>query len=127
MTTYKGKAMTQNYIIVKQETMNSKYGGEIIKITLVGTRDRFEYTTYIDPRNRNATNWFHIINHPTRGYVVSGIKTKQSKDGKLLVNADSDPIISAECEHSSELFCELIAVWREQDEKTPNQFRNLFE
>jgi hypothetical protein len=119
--------MTQNYIIVKQETISSKYGGQVVKITLVGTRDRFEYTTYVDPKNRNATNWWHIINHPTRGYIVSGVKTKQNKEGRLLINADSDPLIKAEVEDSTDLFKELLAVWREQDEATPNQFRNLFE
>lgn len=119
--------MTQNYVIVKQETIASKYGGEVVKITLVGTRDRFEYTTYVDPRNHNVKNWWHIINHPTRGYIISGVKTKQTRDGKLVINADGDPLIRAECEASSELFRELLAVWREQDEQTPNQFRNLFE
>lgn len=117
----------QNYVIVKQESIDSKYGGTVVKITLVGTRDRFEYITYVDPRNRNASNWFHIINHPLRGYILSGIKTKQSREGKLLVNADSDPIIRAEVEDISLLFAEVLAVWREQDERIPNQYRNLFE
>lgn len=119
--------MEQNYVVVKQEEMASQYGGTVIKITCVGTKDRFEYISYVDPRNRNVTNWWHIITHPTRGYILKNLRLKQTRDGKVIINADSDPIILAETEQASDLFRELTAVWREQDEDTPNQFRNLFD
>lgn len=116
--------MKQNYVIVKQETINSRFGGEVVRITIVGTADRFEYLTYVDVRNQNVKNWWHIINHPLRGYVISGVTIKKDN----IINADSDPIIFYETDNANELFSEVLAVWRDQDaDRRPDHFRRLFD
>ena len=120
-------AIEQRYVVLKQEQIYSKYGGQIVRIIMVGTNDRIEYTTYVDPRNHNHKHWVHILAHPERGFVLRGIKTKV-KDGKVLVNADSQPLIDWEDLDPDYLFSELMQVWAEQDERRrPNQFRRLFE
>ena len=117
---------TQNYVVLRQEWINSHHGGQVVKITLVGTADRLSYKTFVDPRMKNYNNWAHIANHPTRGYIVSGLKIKNQEKG--IVNADSEPLIRAEVEDPSQIFKELHAAWRDQDNPPPpNQFGNLFD
>ena len=101
------------YAILKQREFHSKYGGTATEIILVNIQTRQEFKTYIDQRNFNAVNWQHIIRHPERGYVLTGIKIKDQVKG--ILNADSDPIISFESESQDTVLDELQSYWAEQD------------
>ena len=110
------KPKTQNfeqYAIIKQEQFHSKYGGIATEIILVNIKTRQEFKTYIDDRNFNSVNWQHILRHPERGYVITGVKIKDAT--KKIINADSDPIISFESETQDTVFDELESYWAEQD------------
>lgn len=123
----KNQAIEQTYVVLKQERGLSKVTGHpYVKITLVGTRDRDEYVTYIDHANHNHKNWFHITNNPEHGFVLQNLRIKQHKD-RMLVDADSKPIIAAEDPTPDRIFDTLRDVWREQDERGKNNYRNLFE
>lgn len=93
------------YAILKQEEFESKYGGTAIKVLMVCLNDRQLYHTYIDHRMMNFENWGHILRHPERGYVISGVKIKNKE--KSLINADSDPLIFAEFRQIQEMFDEI--------------------
>ena len=103
----------EQYAIIKQREFNSKYGGTATEIILVNIKTRQEFKTYIDQRNFNAVNWQHIIRHPDRGYVISGVKIKDRVKG--IINADSDPIITFESETQDVVFDEITSYWAEQD------------
>ena len=118
--------MTQPYIIATQKTGLSKYGGTLITITMIGINDRKEYKTYIDPRNHNYANWQHVVMHPQNGFVIRNLKVK-NKD-KLLISADSQPIIEWEHDDPEVIFAQLEELWKEQDhQRTATTFRDLFE
>jgi len=123
----KYQPIEQTYVVLTQEKGLSKITGQpYTKIILVGTRDRDEYTTYIDTANHNHENWHHITHNPTHGFVLTKLRVKKHKD-RLLVDADSKPIIAAEHELQSYILDHLREVWAEQDAKKANKFRDLFE
>jgi hypothetical protein len=107
--------MKQYYAVVKQEQSYSKYGGSITAITLIGLHDRQEYKTYIDPSNFNADHWGHIIRHPEHGFILGNLKTKRKLE-KLIINADSDPIIAWEHDNIDALVEAVIEKWRQEDQ-----------
>ena len=50
------------------------------------------YRTYIDESNRNLALWWSIVNHPERGYAISGAKVKRTRNQSSefpIINADS--------------------------------------
>jgi hypothetical protein len=104
----------QYYAVIKQREFHSKYGGIATEIILVNLKSRQEYKTYIDGRNFNSVNWQHILRHPERGYILSGIKIKDQE--KHILNADSDPVISFESESQDVVFDEIMSYWAEQDQ-----------
>ena len=115
--------MSQYYIILAQRQLLSKINGNrIIEIDLVGVKDRCLYKTYVDPTNRNYGNWSYIIHNPLNGYLISGVKVKDSE--KYLVNADSPVKILVATEDHSELYTEVLAAWHRQD--TTGHFDSLF-
>ena len=117
----------QNYIVLTQEPGLSQVTGRpYVKLTIVGTKDRREYVTYVDSANHNQKNWFHIINNPQNGFILKNLRTKVSKD-KLLIDADSKPQIAAEHDSLEYLLQTLQEVWAEQDNKAQTNFRELFE
>jgi hypothetical protein len=101
------------YAVIKQREFDSKYGGRATEIILVNIKTKTEYKTYIDKRNFNAVNWSHILRHPERGYILSGVKIKDRE--KCIINADSDPVISFESSTQDAVFDELTSYWSEQD------------
>ena len=118
---------TQNYVVLAQEKGVSKITGHpYVKIIMVGTRDRMEYVTYIDHANHNHSNWYHIVNTPQNGFILSNLKIKTHK-GKMLVDADSRPVIRAEDPEPDRILDTLREVWAEQDAKPTNLFRSHFE
>lgn len=119
--------MQQPYIVIKQQSSTSKvYGTPMTKITFIGVKDRQEYVTYIDQPNKNYRNWQHIINNPTHGFVLRGLKTKDFKD-KTLINADSKPIIEWEDDDDVEIMQVLAEIWAEQDRRDgSDKFSDLF-
>jgi len=121
-------AVTQPYIVLKQEARTSKkYGTPMTKITLLGVKDRKEYVTYVDAPHRNYKNWQHIINNPNHGFVLRNIKTKLHK-GEELVDADSRPIIDMEDHNDEEIMRQLAEIWAEEDlRRGTDKFRDLFE
>jgi hypothetical protein len=117
----------QNYIVLTQESGLSKITGQpYTKLTIVGTKDRREYVTYVDSANHNQKNWFHILNNPTSGFILKNLKTKVSRD-RLLIDADSRPQIAAEHDSLDYLLQTLQEVWAEQDNRAKTNFRDLFE
>lgn len=123
----KHKELTQTFVVLSQEAGTSQVTGKpYTKIVLIGTKDRNEYVTYVDEANHNHNNWNHITANPQHGFVLRNLKTKIHKE-KLLVNADSKPIIAAEDETQERILETLYDVWKEQDEREKNQFKELFE
>jgi hypothetical protein len=119
-------AIKQPYIILEQSKRFSKFGTPMVQITMVGVKDRLEYTTYIDAPNKNYKNWEHIIRHPDHGFVLGNCDVKTHKD-KLLINADSDPVLEWESANPEEIFAQAQALWAEEDRKAEaGTFRDLF-
>lgn len=119
------KNISQPYIIMKQSTKRSKHGGTYTKVDMVGVNDRQMYHTYIDPTNFNFKNWEHIVRNPENGFVIRGIKVKNSKE--YLVSADSKPIIEWEHDEPEVILSQLKEIWDSQDKEPPSTFRELFE
>jgi hypothetical protein len=118
--------MKQPYVVLEQINKFSKYGTPMVQITMVGVKDRKEYITYIDKPNRNYKNWQHIIRHSDHGFVLGNCEIKRHKE-KLLINADSDPIIEWEAENPNDIMDQLQAIWAEDDRKAAaGTFRDLF-
>lgn len=117
--------MKQNYVKFKQTQITSSNGERIWSITLIGCSDRRMYITYVDPKNRNYSNWSHIIHRPTHGFVLSHVKIRDIE--KSIVDADSKPTIAWEADNTDQVFDEMYSVWREQDEQPKNNFREIFE
>lgn len=116
----------QPYIILQQEHRFSKYGTPMVKITFVGVKDRLEYVTYVDQPNRNYKHWEHIIRHPNHGFVLGNLRTKAHKD-RLLISADSEPVIEWETTDPEEIFAQAQTLWTEEDRKAnEGTFRGLF-
>jgi hypothetical protein len=106
----------------------SKYGNYITEIGLVGVLDRNEYVTYVDANNNNHQNWQHILRHNNHGFVLNNLKLKKLKDGRTVINADSDPIIEWETDDPNEIWQDLKSIWEEEDDrKGRNNWRDLFE
>lgn len=118
--------MTQLYMVIKQEPGHSRHlGTPLVKITFVGITDRREYVTYVDLPNHNRKNWQHIIDNPTRGYVLRNLQIKQHRD-RLLINADSQPLIEVE-EASLEPILNVVESHWDRQDQGPNRFGDLFE
>lgn len=118
--------MAKLYAVLQQEKRPSKYGGMIVKITLVGVLDRKEYITYVDPLNLNIKNWQHIINNPEHGFILTDLKLKRGKDD--LINADSEPVIDGQYVNMNDMLDLLQQVWDKQDAaNNPSRFSDLFE
>ena len=118
-------ATSQPYFVAEQREIHSRYGGTVTRITLVGIRDRKEYTTYVDLRNRNCQHWQHIINNPSHGFIIHGLKLKRGKE--FLISADSRPIIEWEHADPDVIASDLARYWDEEDAKsTASTFRQLF-
>jgi hypothetical protein len=118
-------AINQPYVILEQREIGSKYGGTVIRITMVGIKDRNQYTTYVDHRNRNHAFWDHITRNPHHGFVIRGLKLKKNKD--FLVSADSRPIIEWQHDNPEVIFGQLKEIWDEEDRKaSAGTFRDLF-
>jgi len=119
--------MKQPYFVVSQEHKISKFGTEMVQITLLGIKDRQQYTTYVDKPNHNYKNWQHVIDNPNDGFVLDNLKTKTHKD-KVLVNADSKVVIAWQCEDKNIVIDQINNLWNEQDRKAEaGTFRDLFE
>jgi len=113
----------QYYVILTQKQIISKVDGNpVMEIQLVGVKDRELYKTYVSPLNRNFKHWSYIIHNPTNGYLVTGIKIKDAS--KHLISADSVVSILVATEDSTEVYQELISVWKRQD--STGHFDNLF-
>lgn len=120
--------MKQPYVVLHQKQRLSKYGNYITEIGIVGVLDRNEYLTYVDPNNQNHNKWTHILRHPTHGFVLNNLKQKKLKDGRIVINADSDPLIEWETEDPNEIWSDLVSIWKEEDDrKNRTKFRDLFE
>jgi hypothetical protein len=118
--------MKQPFIVLAQEHRFSKIGTPMIKITFVGAKDRKEYITYIDKPNRNYKHWQHIVANPEHGFVLRNLIVKRHKD-RLLIDADSQPIIECEDDNSERILSILQDVWSEQDRTAESdRFSDLF-
>jgi hypothetical protein len=115
--------MAQYYTVLKQEQIKSRHGNRILRLTLVGVKDRQLWTTYLDPKNRNYLAWSKIIHRPYYGYLLSGIQIKDREKG--LVSADSKIRIIYETQYQDEVYNELIELWSTQD--AGNHFEDFFE
>lgn len=119
--------LQQNYVVIEQHAGLSKVTGKpMVTLTLVGTKDRREYTTYVDSTNYNRENWLHVINNPDHGFVLNNLRVKMHKE-RLLIDADSKVVIAAEDLDKSKILDALTEVWAEQDAKANNKFKDLFE
>jgi hypothetical protein len=117
--------MAKLYAVLAQEKRPSKYGGMIVKITMVGVLDRKEYHTYIDPLNLNIKNWAHIINNPDDGFILTDLRLKRGSED--LINADSEPVIDGQYTDINVMLDLLQQIWAKQDKaNNPHRFSDLF-
>ena len=120
-------AITQPYFVVAQEHKTSKFGTEMVQITLLGIKDRLQYTTYVDKPNHNYKHWQHVIDNANDGFVLDNLKTKTHKD-KVLINADSKVVIAWQCEDKNTIIDQINDIWNEEDRKaSAGTFRDLFQ
>jgi hypothetical protein len=108
--------MSQPYIVLSTKKINSKHGGVIYQVNLVGAQDRCEYHTYVDRKNRNYKYWVRIIEHPSNGFVIKGCQIKRDD----LISADSRISIVWQTDDANDVFSELYDIWREQDAEKAN-------
>jgi len=106
--------MAQTYVVYEVKSRPSKYGNDIWQIDLIGTKDRFMYRTYVDPNNRNYSNWAGIIDDPTAGYLLRNLK--RSKKGEDLINADSKPFPILVTSSRNDMLKDLVTIWKERDQ-----------
>lgn len=127
--------MAKNYAVIEQQSGLSQVTGRpYTKITLIDLDSRKEYPTYADTANHNSVNWQQIVNHPRRGYILTGLKVVTRK-GKEVIDADCDPIIVSEFDDCDELHLAIKKMWREVDSEKiqhtsqgcKNKFNDLFE
>lgn len=127
--------MKQSYAVINQKSGISIVTGKpCTTITLVGLEDRREYPTYIDKAMRNYEQWVHIVNHPNNGYILDNLDLITRK-GKIVVDADCDPVIAHETPDSDQLYVLIKNSWADLDKKQsikssqgcPNNFNDLFE
>ena len=118
--------MKQPYFVVSQEHRISKFGTEMVQITLLGIKDREKYTTYVDKPNRNYKNWQHVIDNPDDAFVLDGLKTKRHRD-KVLIDADSKVVIAWQCENPQTVIDQIQEIWEEEDRRADaGTFRDLY-
>ena len=127
--------MAKHYAVIDQRSGLSQVTGRpYTKIVLVDLDSRKEYPTYADTANHNCVNWQRITSHPTRGYILSGLKVVTRK-GKEVIDADCDPIIISEFDDANELNLAIKKMWREVDKEQnvktskgcKNNYNDLFE
>lgn len=122
----------QPYLVVKQIKGHSRNTGRpYTQITMIGIKDRLEYTTYIEEGMRNYKNWEHIVAYPERTFILSNVKTKDFGEG--LLDADSRPVIehSSLPENAEEILKPVEDFWAEEDARqakrvSANTFNQLF-
>ena len=123
--------MKQPYIVIEQREGFSRITGHpLTTIIFVGCKDRKEYVTYIDQANRNTEHWSHILRNPQHGFAISNVKLKSkvTRQGQGIINADSEFRIESEYESLDEMLAEIQEIWQEQDRKgDSDRFRDLFE
>ena len=123
--------MKQPYIVLLQtESISRITGKPLTTITFVGCKDRKEYVTYIDVSNHNHEHWSHVLRNPDSGFCISNVKLKSklTKKGQGIVNADSRFRIEAEYESLDMMLAEIQEIWAEQDRKDDSdRYRDLFE
>lgn len=118
--------MAKLYAVLSQEQRPSKYGGMVVKITMVDVLDRKECWTWVDPLNLNLRNWQHIINSPLDGFILTNLKFKRGSTE--VINADSEPVIDGQYPQIEEMLDQLQAIWTEQDRRNnPHRFSDLFQ
>lgn len=117
--------MNQPYVITQQSTQVSRHGGTVTTITLIGASDRKTYKTYINPSFFNAANWQHITAYPEYGYVVRGLVIEDKS--KLIISADSKPVLEETYINPQIILAELEALWKEIDSRPPTTFKELFD
>lgn len=119
-------AITQPYLVVKQEKNHSRNTGRpYTKITLQGIKDRQLYETYVEVGMRNYKNWQHIVENTDYLFVLNNVQVKE----KGLVDADSKPVIehSASPENAEDILQPIEEFWREEDQRAgATTFNRLF-
>lgn len=99
--------------ITSVNLVNSKHGGEVYEIKMMGIKTQKNYYTYADPKNNNWSAWRWIVEvGATKGVVLNNLKLKDADKG--LINADStarpEYIVSKE-----ELADLLEEFWKSRD------------
>lgn len=89
-----------------------KYGDNIYTIRFVGIQDQEYYTTYINPKHRNYKLWMKYIGTPHKGYVLRGLRSKDSNP--YIIDADYAPKVEITYDNIEELATELENLWQEQ-------------
>jgi len=103
--------------IVSVDDSQSRYGGMIMRLEMIGIVSRREYHTYVDPNNRNYTQWRNVIEVARRkGVIINNTVAKDLQ--KNQVNADSVFTIECVCPRE-EIHQQLEKFWADQE--TVNQ------
>lgn len=98
------------------ELINSKYGGEVYEIKMMGIKSQSQYYTYADPQNVNWAHWEDIVELASRkGVVLVNCKLKDPSKG--LINADSSVKIEV-ATTKEHLKSSLEEHWNNQDQFT---------
>tara|TARA_R110000868_G_scaffold96433_1_gene265343 strand:- start:2548 stop:2919 length:372 start_codon:yes stop_codon:yes gene_type:complete len=112
MTKY--QKLDEPVFIQTVELINSKYGGEVYEIKMMGIKSQSQYYTYADPNNANWYHWKNIVDKSARkGIVLTNCKLKDPSKG--LINADSQVTIEYMVT-KEELHDHLKEYWNSQDQ-----------
>ena len=99
--------------IASVDDSQSRYGGMIMRLEMIGIVSRTPYHTYVDPNNRNYTQWRNVIEVARRkGVIINNTVAKDLE--KNQVNADSVFTIECVCPRE-EIHQQLEQFWTEQE------------
>jgi len=115
----KYQKLQEPVFICSSELINSRYGGEVYEVKLMGIKSQNKFTTYVDPNNVNFGHWQPIIERAeSKGIVLTNCKLKDPSKG--LINADS--LVTIEYMVTKEELADILdEYWRSQD-----KFNKLF-
>ena len=112
--------------IVSVDDNQSRYGGMIYTLEMIGVVSRDAYHTYVDPNNRNYTQWRNVIEVARRkGVIINNTRLKEEHEHKRMVNADSVFTIECVCPRE-EINQQLEQFWRDQEQASKRFGNGLF-
>lgn len=110
------------WIVNSIKTRNSRHGGTIEEIVCVNFKTRTLVKTYLDPENRNYSNWNQVLEQRDQGCVITNVRIT-IRNGTQVINADSQPKIV--WQGTKQELADCVAEEWQREKKT--QFQELFD